>query len=194
MEIARLNIRQTMPRIGIRSQLPKMESHATPARAQGDHQQAKSGVGVTQPKIDIDTYASRHSYGYTNHEDFAHEKGREGVQKMREEMAHNNAQGMDSVENAAKRGRNVLIEQVKQEISSRMSKQSNIVAAAIPDPTIRVTPSRVVGENDPGRSEVTFDTDAFAQVQYRPGSVETYLEQKGDIRRWITWGKYDIYA
>jgi len=194
MEIARLNIRQTLPRIGIRSQLAKLESHATQPRISGEYQAPRSNMGVTQPQISMDSYSSRHSYGYTNHEDFAREKGQEGVQKMREEMARNNSQGMDVVNNGAKKGHRVFIEQAKRQISEQINKQRYMEIAPIPDPSVNITPGRVEGTPDPGHQNTRIDTDAFAQVEYTPGYVETYLAQKGDIQRWVTWGKYDIYA
>ena len=113
---------------------------------------------------------------------------------MREEMAKNNAQGMDVVNNGAKKGHRVFIEQAKQQISEEINKQRFMDIATIPDPTTTVTPGRVVGTPDPGHYRTRIDTDAFADVKYNPGYVETYLAQKGDIRRWITWGEYDIYA
>ena len=34
----------------------------------------------------------------------------------------------------------------------------------------------------------------MARVSYNRGSIETYLQQKGDIHSWTSEGKYDIYA
>ena len=84
MEIARLNIRQTLPRIGIRTQKAQLEMHTSKAELHGDYQAPRSNMGATQPTIEMDSYPSRHSYGYTNNGDFAKEYGQKGLQDLRQ--------------------------------------------------------------------------------------------------------------
>ena len=45
-----------------------------------------------------------------------------------------------------------------------------------------------------GDVTVKIDTQAFAQTHFTPGQVETYMQQKANVERWVTTGKYDIYA
>ena len=69
--------------IGMHTQLGKLEAHSTPARLSTENRQARSNEGCTQATIDIDSYPSRHSYGYTNHDDFAKEHGQEGFASLK---------------------------------------------------------------------------------------------------------------
>lgn len=194
MDIARLNIRQTMPRIGIRTQLSKLETHYVKAELHGDYQAPRSNAGMEQPKLEIDSYPSRHAYGYTNHTDFAREYGQKGPQEMRQGMSHRNALGQDMVNNAARPGRNVIAEQAKQELSARISKQRYIDVQAIPDPQMHITPVQATGTPDPGHYTTSIETENMAKSDFTRGQVEIYLRQKGDLRQWVTWGKYDTYA
>lgn len=195
MEIARLNIRQTLPRIGIRTQRAQLEMHTSKAELHGDYQAPRSNMGATQPTIEMDSYPSRHSYGYTNNEDFAREYGQKGLQDLRQGMAHRNAMAQAMVNNGARPGRNVVVEQVKQEISSRISKQRYMDVQSIPDPKVHITPGKVTGTPDPGHYTTRIDAPKDrARGEFTPGKAETYLQQEGDIRRWVTWGKYDTYA
>lgn len=194
MELPRLNIRQTLPRIGIRTQLSKLETHSTPAVLHGDYQAPRSNIGLEQSRIDINSYPSRHAYGFTNNEDFAREKGQEGLQKLREGMSRRNSLAQTFVNNAAKKGKNVVAEQAKQELSSRISRQRYMEVQAIPDPEVRGIPAQTKGEPDPGHYTTSIETESMAKSDFQRGSVEIYLQQKGDLRRWITYGKYDAYA
>ena len=64
----------------------------------------------------------------------------------------------------------------------------------IPDPEIKFHPIEAEGESDLGDVSVKIDTEAFAKTNFSPGKVETYLQQKANVERWVTTGKYDIYA
>ncbi len=194
MEIARLNIRSTMPRIGIRTQLSKLETHFKKAELHGDYQAPRANAGWEQPTLEIDSYPSRHSYGYTNHEDFARVQGQKGLQDMRQGMSRRNSQAQDMVNNAARPGRNVVAEQAKQELFSRISQQRWLDVQAIPDPQMRFTPIKAHAEPDPGHYTTRIDAESMAKSDFNRGRVETYLRQKGDLRQWVTWGKYDTYA
>lgn len=195
MEIPRLNIRQTLPRIGIRTKLSTLETHNTRAELHGDYQAPRSNMGWTQSTLEVNTYPSRHAYGYTNHEDFAREKGQEGIQKMREGMSRRNSLAQTFITNGAKKGSNVVAEHAKQEISAQISRQLYMDVQAIPDPEMHITPGRVTGQPDPGHYTTEAEgVETMAKSDFNRGSVEIYLQQKGDIRRWLTWGKYDTYA
>ncbi len=194
MDMIRLNIRQTMPRIGIRTQLSKLETRYVKPEAHGDYKAPRSNMGVEQPHLEVNSYPSRHVYGYTNHTDFAREYGQKGLQEMRKGMSHRNAMGQQMVNNGARPGRNVIAEQAKSELASRISRQRYIEAQAIPDPEMHITPGKVVGTPDPGHYTTEIDTESMAKSDFQRGKVEIYMKQKGDIRQWVTWGKYDTYA
>lgn len=183
-----------MPRIGIRTQLSKLETHYVKAELHGDYQAPRANAGWTQPTLEIDSYPSRHAYGFTNHEDFAREQGQKGLQELQQGMSRRNSLAQDMVNNAARPGRNVIAEQAKQELSSRISRQRYLDVQAIPDPTMRLTPVKAHADPDPGHYTTSIDTESMAKSDFTRGQVETYLRQKGDIRRWVTWGKYDTYA
>jgi hypothetical protein len=68
------------------------------------------------------------------------------------------------------------------------------VTELIPDPEIKYHPVEAVGKPDLGDVSVNIDTQAFAQTNFTPGKVETYMKQKANVERWVTRGKYDIYA
>ena len=46
---------------------------------------------------------------------------------------------------------------------------------------------------DTGKDEVTIEPHEV-ETQYKPGSLDIYLEQQGSIRMWTTEGQCDIYA
>ena len=64
----------------------------------------------------------------------------------------------------------------------------------IPDPQVQGHPSEVIGEPDLGDISVDIETEPSARLHYTPGSVETYLENEGSIRHWVSYDNYDIYA
>ena len=97
-------------------------------------------------------------------------------------------------EDGPKQGRQVGIEFAKRDMENRVTRQRQLVAAAIPDPEIHFDVGQAVGEPTIGRTTPRWNTEGLARVQFNRGSIETYLQQKGDIHRWVSEGKYDIYA
>ena len=190
----RLNIRHRLPQIGIHTQLGQLSSHSTPARLSTEGRQARSNKGWTQPEISIDTYPSRHSYGYTNHTDFAKEQGQKGFSDLAQFTSGRTEQAWANVENGGKPGRNPELEEYKNDLWSRISQQRHIVAESIPDPQITVTTSQSTGTPDLGDVSTNVDVDAFAQVSFQRGSVDTYIKDQGYLRQWTTEDRYDIYA
>ena len=84
MPMLYLNVRHTLPMIGMRVQRNTLDSSINQPRYEQETQTARSNRGVTQPKLTINSYPSRHSYGYTNNTDFArenYERGAEGYLK-----------------------------------------------------------------------------------------------------------------
>ena len=66
----------------------------------------------------------------------------------------------------------------------------------IPDPEMHIEQAHLEGSVDPGQCDWSVDQPPYiaAKVEYNQGSFEVYEKQKGDINRWITQDKYDIYA
>ena len=190
----RLNMRTTQPMIGIHTQLGKLESHMTPAQLHTENQQARSNAHWTQPALEIDTYPSRHSYGYTNHTDFAREQGQRGQSDLQAAISKKTQQAWDNIDNGGVPGRHPVIEHYQSDLSQAISQQRYLAAELIPDPQITYTPVRAEGEPTPGDVSTQIDTQPFAQTDFTPGQVEVYLQQKPEVRRWVTEGTYDIYA
>ena len=192
-----LNIRSTQAQISVHTQLGKLEAYSTPARLSTENRQARSNQGCTQVTIDIDSYPSRHSYGYTNHDDFAKQYGQQGFSSLKQTTSRHTQDAWQIINNAARPNANELhniaySEQVGTFISN--GKNRHIVTELIPDPKITVHQSELRGTPDPGDVTVHIDTDAFAQTHFTPGQVQTYVKQKANVNQWVTEGRYDIYA
>ena len=133
MPMRYLNIRSTLPIIGMRIQYNSLESGIHQPRYEQETQQARSNRGVTQPKLSIDSYPSRHSYGYTNHTDFARENLERGMSEVRKGTSKHTQMAWALAEDGPKPGRQVGIEFAKRDMENRMTQQRQLVAAAIPD-------------------------------------------------------------
>lgn len=192
----KLNIRMTQPMIGIHTQLGKLEAHSTPARLSTENRQARSNKGWTQCRVDIDSYPSRHSYGYDSHADFAAEHGQQGFSDLAQSTSGHTQQAWSLIENAAKPGTDMIHQIYEGRITDFINKGKNrhIVAELIPDPKITVHQSELTGTIDTGDVTEHVDADAFAKTHFTPGQVETYLKQKGSVHQWVTEDRYDIYA
>lgn len=190
----RLNIRFTQPMIGMRTQLGRLEAHSTPAQLHTEGRQARSNRHWTQPQLEIDQYPSRHAYGNDNHTDFAKKYGQQGFADLSKTTSRWTQEAWDNVENSGKKGRKPVEQRYDSKLRQEIGKQRHIVAELIPDPIIKFHPVEAVGEPDLGDVSVKIDTEAFAQTNFTPGKVDVYMQQKADVRRWVTEGKYDIYA
>lgn len=194
MPMLYLNTRHTLPMIGIRTQKNTLDSGINQPRYEQETQQARSNQGKTQPRLTIDSYPSRHSYGYTNHTDFARENEQAGFAGVQEGTSKHTQMAWALAEDGPKPGRMVPIEQIQSEVQSIANQDRYLVAAAIPKPEISFDVGAVVGEPAAGRTTPHWQTDAQANIHYNRGSIETYLQQRGDIRRWVSEGHYDIRA
>ena len=194
MPMLYLNVRHTLPMIGMRVQRNTLDSSINQPRYEQETQTARSNRGVTQPKLTINTYPSRHSYGYTNNTDFARENYERGMSEVQKGTSKHTQMAWALAEDGSKQGRQVGIEFAKRDMENRVTRQRQLVAAAIPDPEIHFDVGQAVGEPTIGRTTPHWNTEGQARVQFNRGSIETYLQQKGDIHRWVSEGKYDIYA
>ncbi|MFC2315383.1 MAG: DUF6470 family protein [Selenomonas massiliensis] len=194
MPMLYLNTRHTLPMIGLRIQRNTVDASIVQPRYEQQTQQAHAGRGMTQPKVSIDSYPSRHSYGYTNHTDFARENLERGMSEVQKGTSKHTQMAWALAEDGPKQGRQVGIEFAKRDMENRVTRLRTLVAAHIPEPTITVDPGQTHGAPVPARTTPDWHTEGKARITYKPGSIETYLQQKGDIHSWVSEGKYDIRA
>ncbi len=189
----RLNIRHQLPQTAQRMQRSQLDIQTQAAELHTDYKAPRSNQGATQPTIEIDSYPSRHSYGYTNHTDFAREHGQEGLSGVRSGTSSHTQRAWSIIENGAKRG-NDIPGYYKNKAVQELRKQYRIEAQAIPDPKVHITPGEVVGEPDPGYNQMNIQTHPDAEIRYTPSKAETYVKDQGFLRQWTTEDRYDIYA
>lgn len=192
----RLNIRFTQPMLSIHTQLGRLETHSTPAVLTSENRMPRSNAGWTQPTIDIDSYESEKAYGHLNHADFARQYGQQGFQDLRQTTQRATGRAWENIENAARPGTNVIHQYYENMVmkSATEAKNRHIVTQLIPQPKITVTPGHVTGEPDLGDLTQHAESEPFATSQFTPGQVDAYLQQKGQVRQWVTEDRYDIYA
>ena len=193
--ILRLNMRHALPQIDIRSRQSTVDdSHMVPAQLHNNARQARSNKGVTQARIDIDSYPSRRAYGYRKMGDLTRENGQQGIADAQAGTSRHTQAAWDVIDNGPKRG-NYVQQKAEQRIYSEAKKTRYLEAQFIPNPQITlVEPSQVVGEPDLGDVTEEIDAKSYASIQITRGSAETYLKDKGFLHRWVTEDKYDIYA
>lgn len=190
-----LNIRQTQAEVAVRRiAYARLEAHSTPAKLTGTTKQARSNMGATQVTIDVDSYPSRHSYGFDNHTDFAKEHGERGYTDVESGTSSHTAQAWKNIDQAARPDSQIITQMYKAQTMKTANERRYIVAAHIPEPTITVHPSELRGTPEPMRVDQHFAADAFATTNFTPGKIETYLTQKGGVQQWVSEGRYDIRA
>jgi hypothetical protein len=193
MQMLRLNTRHALPQTEIDIRRGHYDATAAvPARVHTESNFSKSNKGVTQPSIDLDNYPSRKSWGARNLTDLTREFGQKGLSDVRSGTSRRTQIAWSRAENGGKPG-NDIKQQVWNEMMGR--EPETLVQFDLMDgPRISVTPSRVVGESDIGDVTAEIQPAEKANISYTPGSVQTYLKDKGFIRRWVTMNEYDIYA
>jgi len=190
-----VNTRHQLPQIAIRQQWGKFDAAAAvPATVHTNDEQAKSNKGATQSSIDIDNYPSRKAYGARNMTDYSAELAQRGLADAQSGISKRTQTAWTKIENAAKKG-NDIPQQYKSQMMSKYSKVDMLVQFNLmPAPEITAHESQVVGEPDEGDVTAEIEPVYSPNVQYTPGSAETYLADKGFIRHWVSEGHYDIYA
>ena len=194
MMMVRLNTRHELPQISMRTTQGRLdESGIIQPRSQGRNQQARSNKTVTQPSLSLDSYQSRKSYGFRNMTDFTAERGQRGISDAQAATSRHAQEGWSRATNGARRGDDV-VQGIKAEVFSDYQARPVFTTAAIPDPQMQGYQSEVIGEPDLGDVTVDIQTEPNARIHYTPGSVETYLQNEGFIRHWVSVDNYDIYA
>lgn len=194
MMLARLNTRHELPQIGLRQTQARLDqSGIIQPRVQGTNQQARSNKTVSQPSLSINSYPSRRTYGHRTMNDLTAERGQRGISDARSAASSHTRQGWAAATNAAKRGDDIS-QNVRAEMFSNYQARTVFELDFVQDPQIQGQPNQVIGEPDLGDISVDIETAPSARIQYTPGSVETYLQNEGYIRHWVSYDNYDIYA
>ena len=189
-----LNTRHRLPQIAIRQQWGRFEeSAAVPATVHTNNEQAKSNLGATQSSIDIDNYPSRRAYGARNMDDFTRERGQKGLSDVQAGTSKKTQDAWSRATGGARRG-NDIAQQAKSEMMSKYTAKTVVELNLMPEPNITAQESQVVGTPDEGDVTAEIEPVFSPKLSYTPGSAETYLEEKGYIRHWVSEGHYDIYA
>ena len=97
-----VNVRHTLPRIGLHTQLATLSSHVRPAELHTTYVAPRADVHATQVKIDIDSYPSRHAYGASTMEDFTRENGQQGLADIQQATSSHTQAAWDVIENGAR--------------------------------------------------------------------------------------------
>ena len=193
--MVRLNTRHELPQIAMRQTQPRLdEARIIQPRTQGGaNRQAQSNQGATQPSLSIDNYSSRRAYGFRKAGDLMAEQGRRGISDVQAATGRHSGEAWSKATTAARRGDDV-VQKIKAETFSDYQARAVFTTTAIPDPQMQGYQGEVVGEPDTGDVTVDIQTEPNARIHYTPGSVETYLQNEGFIRHWVSTGSYDINA
>ncbi len=191
----KLNIRHQLPQIGLRIQHSRVEqAHDEPAVIRGHTEQAQSRKWITQPRIDIHSYQSRHAYGNSNMSDFTRENGQKGISDVQAAISAHAQESWSMINNASKPG-NYVANRAEQQRQADIMQQRYLVAIGIPDPTTTLERrSELTGDIQVAETELDIDVPPEPTVEITTGSVETYLQNKGFLRQWTTQDRFDIYA
>lgn len=193
MMMVRLNTQHELPRIAMRTTQGRLdESRITQPRSQGNgNQQARSNKTVTQPGLSLNSYPSRKAYGFKNMTDFTAERGQRGISDVQSGTSRRSQEAWARATNGARRGDDV-VQGIKADVFSDYQARMVFTTSGIPDAQMQGYPNEVIGEPDLGDVTIGIQAEASAKIHYTPGSVNTYLQNEGFIRHWVSMGEYDI--
>ena len=186
--MVRLNTRHELPQIGIRQTQGRLDEAAIiQPHSQGRNQQAHSNKTVTQPSLSVE------AYGFRKAGDLMAEQGQRGLSDVQAATSRHANENWSKATTAARRG-NDITQHAISEMFSDYQARTVFTTSAIPDPQMQGYPGQVVGEPELSDISVDIETAPSARIHYTPGSVETYLQNEGFIRHWVSYNNYDIYA
>ncbi|BEU88771.1 hypothetical protein TAMA11512_22350 [Selenomonas sp. TAMA-11512] len=189
-----LNVHHQLPMIQAHNRLGTLDSHSTPARLTGTNRQAQTHQGVTQVRVECDTYESRKAYGFRNDDDRAREFAQKGFQGVRAGTSSHTQDAWHMIDEGAKPDSRIIYQMDKGKLQTKIMEQKQIDYIAIPRPTFKVTPSEVKGEIDTGDIHMDIETDAFADVSFNKGDLSFDKRIEGEIKMWTSIGHYERYA
>ena len=195
MMMVRLNTRHELPQIAMRQTQGRLdESAILQPRTRGHgNRQAQVNKGATQPALSLDSYPSRRAYGFRKAGDLMAEQGRRGLSDVQASTGRHGQEGWSKATTAAQPG-NDIVQKIKADMFADYQARPVFTTSGIPDPQMQGSPGQVVGEPDTGDVTVDIETEPSARIHYTPGSVETYLQNQGFIRHWVTTDQYEVYA
>ena len=192
-EMKYLNISTEMARISIHQEQPhSIKNTFRPAELHRNYDPPLADVAATQVDVDIDTYNARKAYGFLNNEDFARKYGGEGFSDVQANTSRLTQSGWNFAKNGAHPGANLIGNEAKSRLRSKMVQWPKWDAVKIPDPEFTVHPSEIKGRMDPGSDTTSIEATATAETEIQPGSAQTTLASKGYVRQWISVGRYDM--
>ena len=192
--MVRLNTRHELPQIAMRTTQGRLdESGIIQPQIRGRNQQARSNKTVTQPSLSLDSYQSRRAYGFRKMGDFTAERGQRGISDAQAATGRHASEAWSKATTAAQPG-NDVVQKIKADMFADYQARPVFTTSGIPDPQMQGHPNEVIGEPDLGDISVDIETAPSARIHYTPGSVETYLQNEGFIRHWVSTDSYDIYA
>ena len=194
MAMLYLNVHHVLPQIGINSKKSTLSTSIEQPKPHGDYRAARSNMGTTQVTIDVNSYPSRHAYGFTTMADFTRDRGQKGYSDLASTTSKWTQQAWSNITKAARRGHDEIAAQYDSALASRVNRQRHIEAQAIPDPEITVHQSELRGTPDTGNTKIQIETESKANVKYNRGNISIYLKNPGTIERWVSEGHYDTYA
>ena len=193
MEMLRLNVRHELPQTDLRIRHGKIDrTKIQPSEIHTNLELGKSNQTATQATVQLDNYPSRRAWGARNLTDLTREFGQKGISDVSLGTSKRTQIAWERAENGGKPGDDIQ-QQIHNEIYN-VSPETLVEFELMEGPTISVTPSQIVGEPEVGDVTAEIETEPSAEIHYTPGIFETYLKNKGSIRRWVTMNEYDIYA
>lgn len=191
-----VNVRHKLTEIGIRQEHAKINSAPyTPAKITVDRKHPVNGQHNTQATIEIDQYESRKAVGgFLSPEDFAKKYGDQGLEHIAEVISKHVQEGWDAAKNAAKPGRVTTVDHAVADLTNRLVEWPKWDLAVVPPPEITVNPSRIEGDIDPGYTKLNIDATTEVNFDYSAGKAETYINDQGFIKMWMTKGYIDLEA
>lgn len=184
-----LNIRTQQPLIGMQTQNGQLDMRTPPITLDIDHGAAKVDIHTVPSKLEIDQYPVRASYGVLSVADRILQESRNGMQKSMEGIARRARE-----DNQFLAGGNVSHVIANREKAKLFElPEMKVELCQVASPKIKYTPSKVNFE--PKIRPVSLKVDAKpVDIKYTRPEVNIYLEQKSDVKMWVTEDKYDIYA
>lgn len=184
-----LNIRATQAMIGTVNQAGSFSMRSPRPQLSVDHEWGGAGIWPSKPRLDMDSTASRASYGLKSVGAAIAEAAQKGRQDILEGMRRNVREGNQMADNGAKY--NVVAQIARSKI--RKPDEMIVEVTQVPDVKITVTPGQMQGQNNTGSLSMKYDLFPV-EANFQPGSAKTYVKQPATIRMWTSEGKYDIYA
>ena len=191
----RLNTRHELPQIAMRQTQGRLDQSGIvqPRPQSGGNRQARSNQTVTQPGLSLDAYPSRKAYGHRTMRDYTAELGQRGIADVQAATGRHAQANWNQATNGARRG-NYVTQTIKSEVFSDYQARTVFTISGVPDVQMQGYPNQVVGEPEQSDIAVDIQTTPNAKLHYTPGSVQTYLQNEGFIRHWVSNDHYDIYA